>query len=323
MTSLTRRTVTTGLMALPASAWAQSWPASQVTLVAPFPPGGSVDAICRMVQPLLQQRLGATVIVENKPGATGSLGAAMVAKAKPDGSSWLFVFDTHAVNPALLPQMSFDTEKDLEPVLLIGTAPHLICCHPTRPWKSFTELMATAKEKPGVVTYASIGAGSLGHLTMVQMTKRAGISLNHVPYRGGGPALNDAIAGHVDLIIASTALVAPQIAGGGLRPLLQTGKTRLPAFGSVPTAIETGFEGFESYAWWGVFAPKGTPAELVDRFGKELVAAMNDERVKRIMMETQNITLTLDGPAVLRQWLGDQMRIWGAVVRDNGIKPGQ
>lgn len=328
MAKISRRSVAAGLLAAPLvaqsrAALAQAWPAPQVTIVVPFPAGGSVDAISRLVQPHLQRRLGATVIVENKPGASGSLGAAQVARAKPDGGTLLFVFDTHAVNPALLPQMTFDTEKDLEPVLLIGTAPHLICCHPSRPWKTFGEVRAAAKEKPGAITYATIGAGSLGHLTMVQLTKRAEISLNHVPYRGGGPALNDAIAGHVDLIIASTALVNPQIQGGGLRPLLQTGAQRLGDLGQVQTAIEVGFPGFESYAWWGVFAPKDTPPPLVERMRAELTAIMQDGNVAKQMRETQQITLTLGGPAELRKWLTEQMQIWGTVVRENGIKPGQ
>lgn len=327
MNFVSRRAVAKGLAMAPlvraGRASAQAWPVSQITLVVPFPPGGSTDAIARMVQPQLQQRLGATVIIENRPGASGAIGAGTVAKAKPDGGSWLIVFDTHAVNPALLPQMTFDTEKDLEPVMLIGTAPHLLCCHPSRPWKSFTDLAAAAKEKAGVLTYASIGAGSLGHLTMVQLTKRAGLSMNHVAYRGGGPALNDAIAGHVDTIIASSALVNPQIQGGGLRPLLQTGSARLPLFKEVPTAIEAGYAAFESYAWWGVFAPKATPEPLVTRMHAELSAIMKEEKVARQMTETQLIDVTMAGPAQLRAWLGEQMRIWGGVVRDNGIKPGQ
>ena len=323
MTAMTRRAFTAGLIALPTAAHAQAWPVGQVNIVVPFPAGGSVDAISRLVQPHLQQRLGATVTIENKPGASGSIGAGLVAKAKPDGGTLLFVFDTHAVNPALLAQMPFDTEHDLEPVMLIGTAPHVLCAHPSRSFQSLADVIAGAKEKPGVLTYATIGAGSLGHLTMVQLSKRAAVQLNHVPYRGGGPALNDAIAGHVDLIIASTALVNPQIQGGGLRPLVQTGKTRQPSLGNVQTAIEAGFEGFESYAWWGVFAPKGTPKALTDRLHAELTGIMKEEKVARQLTDAQQINLSLGGGEALRAWLGGQMKLWGAVVRDNNIKPGQ
>ena len=147
------------------------------------------------------------------------------------------MFDTHAVNP-FLQTLPFDTEKDLDPVLLIGTAPNIVSTHPSRPFQSFADLVAAAKTKPDTITYASIGNGSLGHLTGVLLCERAGIRMVHVPYRGGGPAMNDAIAGHVDLLIGSAALVVPQVKGGKLRALLQSGKTRIPALPEIPTAIE-------------------------------------------------------------------------------------
>jgi tripartite-type tricarboxylate transporter receptor subunit TctC len=322
MLPLTRRAMVGACLLLcPAIAWAQEWPAKQLTIVVPFPPGGSVDTMARLVQPGLGQALGTTVIVEHKAGAQGSIGAAQVARAQPDGGTWLFVFDTHAVNPALQ-NLPFDTEKDLEPVLLVGTAPHILATHPSRPFQSLADVIAAAKEKPGGVTYASIGTGSLGHLTMVLLAKRAGVGFTHVAYRGGGPAMNDALAGHVDLIIGSTALVNPQVQAGGLRALVQTGKARQPALTAVPTAIEAGFPDFESNAWWGVFAPKGTPASLIERFRAALVAQMKDERVARQLTETQQINLALGGPEVLRQFLAQQTKLWGDVVRENGIKAG-
>ena len=320
----TRRSVVAALAAVACSArdaFAQAWPSAQTTIVVPFPAGGSVDAIARLVQTGLQQRLATTIIIENKAGAQGSIGAAQVVKARPDGGTWLFVFDTHAVNPSLQ-NLPFDTEKDLAPVLLIGTAPHILCCHPSRAWKSFADLKVAAVADPGKLTYASIGTGSLGHLTGVELTKRAGISMTHVPYRGGGPALNDAVAGHVDAICASSALVAAQIAGGALRPLLQTGKARLAGLPGSETAQEAGFPGFESYAWWGVFAPKDTPALLIERFGAELVAVMKDANAARQLAEVQQIDTVFGGPAVLRDWLARQTAIWGAVVREHGIKAG-
>jgi tripartite-type tricarboxylate transporter receptor subunit TctC len=165
MSTITRRSLALGAMAVPfaQSALAQG---NLTRIVVPFPPGGTVDPIARMVQPGLQQRLNTTIIIENKPGASGSIGTALVAKAPPDGSNWLFVFDTHAVNP-FLQKLPFDTEKDLEPVLLIGTAPNLLATHPERPFKSLADVIAAAKAKPDGITYGSIGTGSLGHLTMV------------------------------------------------------------------------------------------------------------------------------------------------------------
>jgi tripartite-type tricarboxylate transporter receptor subunit TctC len=306
--------------ALARKAAAQSWPSGTIRLVVPFPPGGSVDAIARLIQPGLQQRLNATVIVENKPGASGSLGAAQVARSAPDGNSWLFVFDTHAINPSLLPNLGYDTEKDLDPILLIGTAPNVLATHPSRPYHNLSDVIAAAKAKPGIMSYGTIGAGSLGHLTMVLLGRRAGADLIHVPYRGGGPAIADAIAGHVDLVIGSAALIHPQMRAGTLRPIVQTGARRLPGLADVPTAIESGFEGFESYAWWGVFAPAGTPKPISERFGAELVAQLRDERIAKQLSETQQLTLILGGSEELRRFLAEQMVVWGAVVRDNNIK---
>lgn len=303
---------------LPGAAAAQAGP---IKLVAPFPPGGSVDAISRLLQPGLQQRLGASVIVENRAGGSGSIGANAVAKAAPDGQTWLMVFDTHAVNPALLPSLPFDTVKDLEPVDLLGTAPMVLACHQSRPFKTLADVIAGAKAAPGKLTYATIGNGSLGHLAMVLLGKRAGVELTHVPYRGGGPAVNDAVGGHVDLIIGSAALLAPQVAGGALRPIVQTAAQRISTMPDVPTVIESGFDGFTADAWWGVFAPAGTPKPIIDKFRAALVETVRDPATAKRLVEQQQVTLALQGGEAFRSFFAEQMRIWGAVVKDNGIKP--
>jgi tripartite-type tricarboxylate transporter receptor subunit TctC len=298
---------------------AQDWPSSTIRIIVPFPPGGSVDPIARLSQPGLQQRLNANIIIENKPGASGSMGASIVAKAPPDGNTWLFVFDTHAVNP-FLQDLSFDTVKDLDPVLLIGTAPNVLCVHPSRPYRSFADVIAAAKAEPGTITFASIGAGSVGHLTMVLLTEKAGVSLVHVPYRGGGPAMTDALAGHVDMIIGSAALLNQQVKANALIPILTTGKTRLESMPQVPTAIESGFPHFESYAWWGVFAPAGTPKPIVEKFGSSLAASLRDEAVAKQLKENLQVSMLLGGPDDERTFLAAQMSQWGPVVRDNNIK---
>ena len=228
---ITRRSMIAGAALAPflarsRMARAQNWPSGIIKIIVPFPPGGTVDPIARLAQTGLQQRLGATIVIENKSGGSGSAGTAAAAKAAPDGNTWLFVFDTHAVNP-FLQKLPFDTEKDLDPVVLIGTAPNVLATHPSRPYKTLADVIDAAKAKPDTLTYASVGSGSVGHLTMTQLTKRAGIKMVHVPYRGGGPAMNDAIAGHVDFLIGSAALVMPQVSAGTIRPLLQTGKTRI------------------------------------------------------------------------------------------------
>src|SRR5208282_2498006 len=322
---LSRRSLVLGAIGAPMAAplagqaLAQTWPSGIIKIIVPFPPGGTVDPIARMAQPGLQQRLGATIIIENRPGASGSLGTGLVAKSPPDGNTWVFVFDTHAVNPFLL-DLDFDTVKDLDPVMLIGTAPNVLATHPSRPFKSFADVVAAAKAKPDTITYASIGSGSVGHLTMTLLTQRAGCKLVHVPYRGGGPAMNDALAGHVDLIIGSAALVMPQVTAKSIVPLLQTGKIRLATLATVPTAIESGFAGFESYAWRGVFAPAGTPQPIIERFAAALGDSLRDPTVSKLLTESLQITLRLGDAQEEAKFLAEQMALWGPVVKENDIK---
>jgi tripartite-type tricarboxylate transporter receptor subunit TctC len=287
-------------------------------IIVPFPPGGTVDPIARMVQPGLQLRLNTTVIIENKPGASGAIGTAMAAKSPPDGSNWVFVFDTHAVNP-FLQNLTFDTERDLEPVLLIGTAPNIVSTHPSRPFQTFADVVAAAKSKPETITYGSVGSGSLGHLTGLLLSQRAGVKLVHVPYRGGGPAMNDVIAGHVDLLIGSAALVTPQVKAGRLRALVQTGKVRIPALPEVATAIEEGFAGFESYAWWGVFTAAPTPKPIIERFATALAETLREGATNAQIAGNMQITMLLAGAEEERKFLAEQMKLWGPVVREHGI----
>jgi tripartite-type tricarboxylate transporter receptor subunit TctC len=322
MRTLTRRSLLLGavivVVAAPLAAHAQT--PNTMKIVVPYPPGGSTDVIARLVQPGLQQRLGATIVIENRPGASGSVATAAVAKSPPDGTTWLMVFDNHAANPFVLASLPFDTEKDLDPVLLIGRAPYVLSTQPQKPFKALADVVAAAKAKPDVISYASVGSGSVGHLAMALLSKQAGIRLVHVPYRGGGPAMNDAIAGHVDLLIASTALSVPQIQAGALRPLVQTGKARVAALGEVPTVAENGFAGFEAYAWWGVFAPAGTAKATVARFGNELAAILREPRVEKQLIETQQVSLMLGGPDTLAAFLREQMHTWGPIAREYEIR---
>jgi tripartite-type tricarboxylate transporter receptor subunit TctC len=299
---------------------AQAWPSGTIKIVIPYPPAGSTDVMARLVQPDLQQRLGATIIIENRAGASGSVGTATAAKAPPDGNTWLVTFDNHAANPFVLPNLPYDTEKDLDPVLFIGTAPYLITTGAAKPFKSLADVIAAAKAKPNGVSYGSVGSGSIGHLAMVLWGKQAGVQLVHVPYRGGGPLMNDAVGGHVDLAIGSTALQVPHVQGGKVRALVQTGAKRAGTLPDVPTIGESGFPGFSAYAWWGVFAPAKTPKAIVDRFSAEMAACLREERVSKQLIETQQVNLLLGGPEDMRKFLGEQMKTWGAVVRENNIK---
>lgn len=319
---ITRRGVLAGAAALavtPAStpAWAQS---GTMTLVVPFPPGGSTDALARLLQAPLQAKLGRTVIVENKSGAAGSLGALQVAKSAPDGSSWLVTFDSHAVIPAILEQPPLDVEKDLAPVFLVGTAPYVIAANADTPYKTFADVVAAAKAKPGSVKYASVGIGTLGHLAMTLLCNKSGADMLHVPYRGGGPAMNDVLGGHVDLIAGSAALITPQLEGGRLRPILQLGRERLSALKDTQTAIEAGFPDFEALAWWGVFAPKDTPAEVIGKQAKDIRDILSEPAVTAKLRETQMMTLILGDAAAFKTFFAKQLDFWGKVVRDNNIR---
>ena len=319
MRMLSRRHLLLGALVVPLTVHAQNWPAGNIKIVVVYPPGGSTDMIARLIQPHMQQRLGTTVIIENRAGGGGSIGTAAVAKSSPDGSTWAMVFDNHAANPFVFPNMPFDTEKDLDPVQLIGTAPYVLSTNAQKPFKTLAEVVAAAKTKPGTLTYATVGAGSVGHLAMELLWKQAGVRLVHVPYRGGGPAMNDLIAGHVDLLIASTAQSVPFIQAGSIRALAQSGKTRTSTLANVP-AIAESYPGFEAYAWWGVFAPAGTPKAIVSRFADELAASLREPGVAKQLNETQQVTFALGGPEELRKFVREQMRLWGPVAREHNIQ---
>src|SRR5262245_39242129 len=320
MHKLTRRSIVLGAMAAPFVARAQSWPSGPIKIIVPFPPGASVDAVGRLAAAGLQQRLNTNVLVENRPGASGSIGAAVVAKSPPDGNTWLIVFDTHAVNPSLLPNLPFDSDKDLDPVSLIATAPYVVAGHPSRPYKTLPEVLAYARENPRKVSYASVGSGSIGHLAMVLLGKQAGVELVHIPYRGGAPAMNDAIAGHVDLINGSAALITPQVTVGTIRPVFQMGPERLFALPAVPTVTASGFPRATAGAWLALYAPGGTPKPIIERFRAAFVESLREERAFRQLRVAQQMSLLLTGPEELRAFASEQARIWGAVVRENGIK---
>jgi tripartite-type tricarboxylate transporter receptor subunit TctC len=318
MHKITRRTMLAASAAFAvAPALAQS---SKITLVVPFPPGGSTDALARLLQSHLQAKLGRIVLVENKSGAAGSLGAAQVAKSAPDGTSFLVTFDSHAVIPAILDKPPLDVEEDLMPVFLVGTAPYVIAANASRPFKTFADVIAASKENPGSVKYASVGIGTLGHLAMTMLGKKAGVEITHVPYRGGGPAMNDVLGGHVDLIAGSAALVTAQLGTNLLRPVLQLGCERLPSLEDTPTAIEAGFPDFETLAWWGIFAPKGTPPDIIASMAKSVREILSEPAVAAQLRDTQQMSLLLADAKDFSTFFAKQVSIWGQVVRENNIK---
>ncbi|MBB3900363.1 tripartite tricarboxylate transporter substrate-binding protein [Roseococcus suduntuyensis] len=323
MTTSTRRLLLAGgatLLAAPALRAQSAWPSGPIRIIAPFPPGGSTDALSRLLQQPLSQALGVPVIVENRAGASGSLGTAAVARSAPDGNTWVLVFDTHAVNPALIPNMGFDTERDLTPLLLFGTAPMVLTAHSTRPYKDWAAMAAAARARPDTLTYGTIGNGSLAHLTMALVGRTTGLQLVHVPYRGGGPLAAAALAGEVDLPIATRPAIGVHVDSGTLVALAQTGSTRSPTMPNVPTLAECGVAGIDARAFWGFLGPANMPAAIKQRMEAELRKALEIETV-RTRVTNLGIDLEPQGEEAFRAFLSRQIRTWGQVVRENNIRP--
>lgn len=304
------------------AAHAQAWPSQPVRFVVPFPPGGTTDQIIRHAQPHLQQSLGTQILIENRGGASGAIGTGVVAKSAPDGYTWVVVFDTHGVNPSLIPNMTFDTLKDLAPVMLIGKSPMVFTTHPTTAYRTFGEVLAAARAKADAVSYGTIGSGSLAHLFVTLMGKQAGFSMTHVPYKGGGPLVTDSLAGHVPVSIATAALFAPHIKSGKLRALAVTSPQRFPQLPDVPTLAEQGVAGLDAEAWWGLLAPAGTPAPIIARMNAEFAKALREPGVNEKLTQ-QGVVMSLSQPAEFGRFVANEVERWGKVVRDNNIKAGQ
>jgi tripartite-type tricarboxylate transporter receptor subunit TctC len=308
------------LAAAPAPAQKADWPSRPVRFIVPFPPGGTVDPLARLLGTRLSAALGQQFIVDNRPGASGSLGTGIAAKANPDGYTFLFVFDTHAVNPSLIPNLPFDTAKDLAPVMLVGTAPMAIVTSAAKPYKTFTDVIKAAKARPNAITCGSIGSGSLGHLTLMLLQERGGFGIVHVPYKGGGPMTTEVLGGQVETAIGSVPLLAPQVKGGKLRGLVVTGEKRSNALPDVPSLAEQGFPGFSALAWWGIFAPAATPKPVVDKFHAALVKALNSPDLRAQLIEQLGMDLVVSSPADLQKFAVAEIARWGKVVKEHGIK---
>jgi tripartite-type tricarboxylate transporter receptor subunit TctC len=299
---------------------AQTWPTRPVKFVVPFPPGGSVDPLARVLGARLADSLGQQFIVENKTGAGGSIGTAFVAKSAPDGYTYVFVFDTHAVNPALIPNLPYDTVKDFAPVMLVGTAPMAIVANVAKPYRTFGDVIKAAKAKPEALSIGSVGNGSLGHLAMILLQQAGGFKITHVPYKGGGPMMADVMGGQVDLGIASVAALSANVKGGKLRALALTGDKRSHTMPNVPTLAEQGFPGFSAFAWWGIFAPAGTPKQILDKFHAELAKVLNQADLRRQLTETLGMDLASSSPEALQKFLVGEINRWGNVVRSNNVR---
>jgi tripartite-type tricarboxylate transporter receptor subunit TctC len=312
----------TGLLAATVPQAQTAWPNQPIKVVNPFPTGGTVDQISRLLQPHLQSALGQPIVIDNKAGASGTIGTGIVAKSPADGYTWVMVFDTHGVNPSLYPNLSFDTLKDLRGVMQIGTGAMVITAHSSTPYKNYADLVQAARAKPGNIGYGTIGSGSMAHLAMTALGSHLKVEWTHVPYKGGGPLATDGVAGHVPVTMATYALWAPHLASGKLRPLAVTSPKRMAELPDVPTLQELGVPGFEAQAWWGMLAPAGTPDAIVNRMHAALQKALQEPAVKE-RLQQMGVVVTATSPAELDRFVKNEIEKWGKVVRDHKITAGQ
>src|SRR3954470_8140067 len=298
----------------------QDWPTKPVKFVSPYPPGGSVDPLARLLAAKLTDSLKQQFIVENRTGASGIIGTDYVAKAPADGFTFVFIFDTHAVHQALNPStLPFDPVKDFAPVMIVGDAPMAITTGTMKPYKNFADVLAAAKAKPDAVTIGNVGNGSLAHLATIVLNQAAGIKLVPIPYKGGGPLSLDVMGGQVDLAMASTAAQAQHVKSGKMRALALTGDRRSRTMPDVPTLKELGFD-VSANAWWGILAPARTPKPIIDQLVIELRRAIALPEVSDTLNDTLGMEVIALGPDATQKWIVDAMARWGKVVTDNGVK---
>ena len=296
-----------------------TWPTQKpIRLIAVFPPGGSVDQVARILAPTLQAELKQNVIVENIGGASGVIGTSAMTRSDPDGYTFAVVFDTHGVNPSLKDKLPYDTIKDIAPVTLIGTSPMVLVASKKSGITSFKQLVDLSKTGKQF-SYGSIGIGSLGHLAMARLAKQAGFDWNHIPYRGGGPLMQDALGGQVELAIGSEFLVKPHIESGSIIPLAVTTTKRAPGLPNVPTVAESGFPGFNAPAWWAVLAPGKTPPAIVNAMNAAITKVLKTPAVAD-KFKAQGIEIVAGNPEALRDFIGKQIAVWGKFVIENNIK---
>ena len=296
-----------------------AWPTQKpIRLIAVFPPGGSVDQVARILAPALQAELKQNVIVENIGGASGVIGTSAMNRSDPDGYTFAVVFDTHGVNPSLKDKLPYDTIKDIAPVTLIGTSPMVLVASKKSGISSFKQLVDLSKAGKQF-SYGSIGIGSLGHLALARLAKQAGFDWNHIPYRGGGPLMQDVLGGQVELAVGSEFLVKPHIESGGVIPLVVTTTKRAPGLPNVPTVAESGFPGFNAPAWWAVLAPGKTPPAIVNAMNQAITKALKTPNVAD-KFKAQGIEIIAGNPEALRDFIGKQIAVWGKFVIENNIK---
>ncbi len=309
--------VLSALTAVPSLATAQEYPTKPITIIVPFPAGGTLDNLTRSLAQKMSDDFKQPVIIDNKPGAGTVIGTEIVARAAPDGYTLGMVANSFAINPSLYDNLRYDTVKDFTPVSWVAYTPHLLVVNPDVPVKSLADVIATAKSKPGELSFASFGAGTSPHIAIERLKAEAKIDVLHIPYKGQAPALNDLLGGHVDMMFANTPDVLPHVKSGKLRAIALANDTRLESIPEVPTFKEAGVDNMNSNSWYGVIVPSGTPAPIVEKLSAEFVRIVNLPEIRERLL-AQGLEPAGTTSAEFAEYLKSEMEMAAKVVKASG-----
>jgi tripartite-type tricarboxylate transporter receptor subunit TctC len=315
--------LSTAAIIRPALAQEEAFPSRTLRMIIPFGPGGANDIVARLMQPVLQQHLGRSVVIENRAGATGSIGLEATARSAPDGYTMaLSNAGAIAVNPAVTPNLSWHPLRDLASVTLVVETPNIIVVHPSVPARTVAEFITHVRERPGVLNYGSAGSASQNRLEMEVFAKGEGLQVVNVPYRGGaGAAMNDLIAGHLQIMLTTVPTALGAVLSGRARPLAVTTERRFPGLPDVPTLKELGFPRYVSSSWQGMHVAAATPRPIVQRLFEAITATLRDEGVARRLIEAGAVPAPSESPAAFHAFLESEVTRWRGVVQDIGVTP--
>ncbi|HUP97890.1 MAG TPA: tripartite tricarboxylate transporter substrate binding protein [Usitatibacter sp.] len=321
MHRIVRRTLlTVAVLAFSGIALAQQWPSKPIKLIVPYPPGGTSDILARAVGQKLQEQWGQPVVVENKPGATGNIGADLVAKSPPDGYTMLLAdIGSLAIAPSVVQALPFDPVKDFAPVVMVAYSPHLLVVHPSVPAKDAKELVALAKAKPDTLNFAVSGIGGANHLAGIDFAQRAGIKWTYIPYKGGSQALTDMVGGQAQVMFNGMLATYPFVKDGKLKALAISSAKRFPAVPDIPTVAELGMPGFETGSWQGIVAPANTPPEIVRRMHSTVMAILVTPEMKD-RLDKAGAEVRAMSPEQFGGFIRDERDRWAKVVKESGAK---
>ena len=309
----------TAALTTPALTLAQAFPAKPVKIVVPYPPGGTNDIVVRLLAQKLGDSMGQPFVVENKPGASGNLGAEQVARAAPDGYTLLLVTTGHSIHPSLYKNLRYNIKTDLTPVSELTRGPMLVMVTPSLPYKTVRDVIAAAKAKPGSINFGSAGNGSSTHLATELLSSMAGVKMTHIPYNGSAPAMADVMAGNAQLVMDLMFSALPQVNGGKLRAIAITGAKRSPLLPNVPTVAESGVPGFETLAWNGLMAPANTPKPIIDKLNAEIHKALDAPEMKE-RLRAQGFEPSPGTPEQFGALIRSESDRWAKVVKSSGAK---